>query len=236
MSTGVRCQHCRLIHTVRPDRLCPRCRKNVNASEPVFVELASTQPKQRSWGCQVLLLVLASLAAGSVYGYRYYRDADGVDYSIREGLLVPIHAGEWVESLDASARVQVSNDGWFRHTDPDSDRVLLSCPASDTHVVLRVETTGRGQRAPHSADLANRAIGWLAQRVDSIEVKKKEWLRDAPPTMHRVEAEVVVEQTRLVYHYRLASRSNRAATLACFGPPESVDQCPALLDSFSWSS
>lgn len=176
------------------------------------------------------------MALGSAYGYRYYRDDAPIDYSRREGLLVPVSPGQWVESLDASARVQISNDGWFRHMDPDSDRVLLSHPETDTHVVFRVETTGRGQRAPHSSDLADRAIGWLDQNTTSMEVKTREWLRDAPRTMHRIVAEVVVEETRLAYHYRLASRSSRAATVACFGPPDSVAPCATLLESLAWIS
>ena len=61
-----------------------------------------------------------------------YRYRTAVDYSTRAGLLEPVRSGDWVESVDASARVQIATKGWFRHTNRETDRILLSCPEFDT--------------------------------------------------------------------------------------------------------
>jgi phage FluMu protein Com len=235
MSSGVRCPHCNLLHSARSDDRCPRCRKNVFASPPTPVAHASSSPKRHSRAL-VYLVVVVAIVAASGFGYRYYRDQAPLDYSMREGLLEPVVSGEWVESIDASARVQVATDGWYRHTGQETDRILLSNPKADTHVVLRVERTGRGRRTPHAAVIADRAIGRLEQNVTKLQVQTKDRIAADVGNAYRIDADVLIEQTPLAYRYRLAAKPGRVATLVCFGPPDSIGVCPAVLDSFSWSS
>ena len=238
MSAGVRCPHCNLVQSLRSDGLCPRCRRDVtvtSVSMAVSMAPSSAPPEPRSRGI-IYLLVAVALVAAIGFGYHYYRYRAAVDYSTRAGLLEPVRAGDWVESVDASAQVQIATEGWFRHTNREAGRIFLSCPEFDTHVVLLVETTGRGRRTPPAAEIARRAVARLEQKVEALEISMNEKIPTEEGNAHRVDVDVLLERTRLAYRYRLASKPGHVTTLVCFGPPDTIGHCPMVLESFAWSS
>lgn len=173
----------------------------------------------------------------------YFRYQAAVDYSVDMGSLEPLAEDDWVATPDTKARVRVPSQGWFaQKRRPDEKRLLLSCPKTDTHVVLRVETLGFGRPSPSPYEVAERISSWLSARTSALEIVRSESLSSGTPDgeMHRLDVEVTLEARKIAYNYGLFSRADSIATLACFGPLDVLaseeSQCPAILDSFSWSS